>query len=211
METRNISVALEKAKEWYKSGNSSLKEIALQAFTKRELESVNFKEITTFEKAVDALISVGEIKEDKLYVDAINNHIENISSSSAAMFRLNIVRRALNFGHTMDLLKGEIWYPHTPFASKKSTYYKQRLKKGELQKVAEIAYKEDLYDLFGGLAFSEDTTGLGGYDTLTNVGYGYASVGFLGCATKEIAEHMGLHFAKDIFKAKYASLLGFAI
>jgi len=45
MDVRNIKVSLEKAKEWYNSNNPSLKEIALQAFTKEELEQIDLKEI----------------------------------------------------------------------------------------------------------------------------------------------------------------------
>lgn len=45
MEDRYITISFEKAKEWYKSNNSSLKEVALQAFTKEELELIDLKEI----------------------------------------------------------------------------------------------------------------------------------------------------------------------
>ena len=54
MEERNIKITLDKAKEWYNSGNSALKEIALQAFDENKLIT-NFKNITTFRKACDAL------------------------------------------------------------------------------------------------------------------------------------------------------------
>ena len=54
MEKRNITVTLNKAKEWFNSGNEALKEIALQAFDKDEL-TYNFKNITTFKKACEAL------------------------------------------------------------------------------------------------------------------------------------------------------------
>ena len=45
MEERYIKISFEKAKEWYNSNNSSLKEIALQAFTKEELEIIDLKEL----------------------------------------------------------------------------------------------------------------------------------------------------------------------
>ena len=45
METRNIKVTLEKAKEWYRSGNLILVELALQAFTKKELDTPTYSEI----------------------------------------------------------------------------------------------------------------------------------------------------------------------
>ena len=38
METRNISVTLEQAIRWYNSGNATLRELALNAYTKDELE-----------------------------------------------------------------------------------------------------------------------------------------------------------------------------
>ena len=49
METRNISLTLEEAKEWYNS-NIILRDVALKAFTKEELES-SFRDIKTFEDA----------------------------------------------------------------------------------------------------------------------------------------------------------------
>ena len=42
---RNITITLEKAREWYNSGNTSLKEIALQAFSKEELTGFDFKKL----------------------------------------------------------------------------------------------------------------------------------------------------------------------
>lgn len=38
METRNISVTLEQAIKWYNSGNATLRTLALNAYTKEELE-----------------------------------------------------------------------------------------------------------------------------------------------------------------------------
>ena len=45
METRTIKVTLDKAKTWYLSGNSALYELALQAFTKKELETPTYQQI----------------------------------------------------------------------------------------------------------------------------------------------------------------------
>ena len=45
METRTIKVTLDKAKEWYVSGNLALYELALQAFTKKELETPTYQQI----------------------------------------------------------------------------------------------------------------------------------------------------------------------
>ena len=45
METRTIKITLDKAKEWYFSENPTLKELALQAFTKNELDPLTYKQI----------------------------------------------------------------------------------------------------------------------------------------------------------------------
>lgn len=44
MEKRNLKVDLNTAKEWYKSGNEALKELALQVFTEEEL-TFNFAKL----------------------------------------------------------------------------------------------------------------------------------------------------------------------
>ena len=41
METRNVTLTLDKAKEFYNSGNDALREVALQAFTENELKEVH--------------------------------------------------------------------------------------------------------------------------------------------------------------------------
>ena len=46
METRTIKVTLDKAREWYFSEDSILKELALQAFTKNELDPLTYKQIS---------------------------------------------------------------------------------------------------------------------------------------------------------------------
>ena len=44
MKERNVTVTLDMAKEWFNSGNATLREIALQAFDKTELMP-NFTDI----------------------------------------------------------------------------------------------------------------------------------------------------------------------
>lgn len=45
METRTIKITLDKAREWYFSGNNVLRELAIQAFTKKELETPTYQQI----------------------------------------------------------------------------------------------------------------------------------------------------------------------
>ena len=64
MEDRVIRVAFDKAKEWYNSNNSALKELALQAFTQKELEAPTYEEIeqlipvVNLRKETDALLKL---------------------------------------------------------------------------------------------------------------------------------------------------------
>lgn len=45
MGKRNISITLEQAREWYKSGNATLRKLALAAFTEEELEAYSYEQI----------------------------------------------------------------------------------------------------------------------------------------------------------------------
>ena len=196
METRNVELTLEKAQEWYKKGGD-LKEVALQAFTEEELKGINFKCITSMDDVLNALnIRIKEY-DDTIYM------LEKYSKASAAAFKLNLVRKALSMGKEMSLTKGTIWYPYTPFVTEKSSYYKDEIKDGEMWIVAKFSVGCENYLLLGGDANTGSDNGLGFFYSYYGVGYSPANVGFLGCATKEIAQHMGKYFAKEIFEAKY--------
>lgn len=200
MMTRNVTLTLEKAREWFNSGNAELKEIALQAFTEKELATPNFKIIKTFEDAMNALQFENTSK------SFVWNHIKQvarISIASAAIIKLNIIRRALNLGENMEFTKGNIYYPYNPFITKSSTYYDNEIKEGLMSVVAEFEYKDQRYRLMGGCADSGGGAGLGYFFSGFDVCYAYSDVGFLGCATREIAQHFGKYFAKEIFDAKY--------
>ena len=125
MEERNITVTLNKAKEWFNSGNATLREIALQAFSEEELTTFDFTKIKTFE---DALTALGYKESTKVYIRNTINDISMYSRASAAMTKLNIIRKALNLGQDLHLTKDPkgsyIYYPCNPFVTKSSTYYK---------------------------------------------------------------------------------------
>ena len=120
----NCFISVKQARIMYNSGNEALKKIACSTYTEKELV-VDYKKITNFRKACDALyLNYDEIKEkaDTIY---------NISKSSAAMFKLNIIRKALNLGQDLHLTKNSedsyIYYPYNPFVTKSSTYYKSEI------------------------------------------------------------------------------------
>lgn len=205
---RNITITLEKAKEWYNSDNESLKEIALQAFTKDEL-IYNFKNITTFKKACEAL---------GLNYDATSFIAENIaiiSKASAAMFKLNIIRKALNLGQDLYLTKDPkdscIYYPYNPFVTESSTYYKGELNSGIKEVIGKIKNEGTLYNVLGGCAANGGTGGLGLFSSYFGAANAYTNFGFIGCACKKIAQHLGKYFGMLIIEAMYADMVDFEI
>lgn len=207
MEKRNIEITLETAREWYNS-NIVLRDIALQAFNEEELK-YNFKDIKTFEDTCKVL--------NLCYKD-VNLIIANItmySKASAAMFKLNIVRKALNLGQDLHLTKDpehyNLYYPYNPFVTENSDFYKSELNSGEMEVIGKIKSEGILYKVLGGNATHSCYEGLGRFVHSSNVGTTSADVGFLGCASKEIAQHFGKYFGILITEAKYGDLPDFQI
>ena len=203
MEGRNITVTLNKAKEWFNSGNATLKEIALQAFDKDEL-TYNFKNITTFKKACEALgLNYSFSRTD--------NIIRTFSRSTSAMYKLNIIRQALNLGYDLHLTKDPedscIYYPYNPFVTKSSTYYKSEIDSGKMEVIGKIKSEGEEYNVLGGDTDGGGYAGLGYFRSDTGVGDAYAYFGFLGCASREIAQHLGKYFGMLITVAKYADII----
>lgn len=120
-------------------------------------------------------------------------------------FTLNLVRQALNMGQKMDFKKGTIWYPYTPAILPRNSYCKDSYE----VEVAKVKIGCDTFTLLGGYANNGANAGLGGFDSYYGVADSDANVGFLGCATKEIAQHMGKYFGKEIFEAKYGDTVDF--
>lgn len=205
---RNITITLEKAREWYNSGNDSLKEVALQAFDEKDLAN-NFRSITSFSKACEAL----DINNNTINI--ILNRIIKFSRASAAMFKLNIIRKALNLGQDLHLTKdpenSRIYYPYNPFTTENSIYYESDVNSGIMEVIGKIKANGIVYNVFGGCAGRSGYDGLGNLRFYDNVGFANASVGFLGCATKEIAQHFGKYFGMLITEAKYGDLPDFEI
>ena len=202
METRNISLTIEKAKEFYNSGNASLKEVALLAFTKEELTIPEWQNIKTFEDACKYL---------GLNTDFVNFalcNMENIEGGFGkhltAIYKMDIIRKALNGDWKPSLVEGKAFYPFVRF------YPANKAK--------------DAADSNGwklGPSFMAD----GEKYTLVSSGYSYcygygvgifcgvaegvdANAGLLCCKSEEIAWHMSRYFMKEIFEAVYAPYNG---
>ena len=200
MEKRNITVTFNKAKEWFNSGNATLKEIALQAFNKDEL-TYNFKNITTFEKACEVL---------GLHHGAIVSDVSTVSVSVAAMLKLNIIRRALNLGYDIHFAKNPrnsfLYYPYNPLATipEGCNYYKEQINSGIFQIIGKVKIEGVEYNVLGGGITYDVNSGLGGFNYQTGICRCRSEVSLFGCATKEIAEHFGKYFGMLITETKYA-------
>ena len=182
---RNVKISLEKAREWYNSGNESLKEVALQAFKESELVVNPWETIKTFEDACRVL-NINPKTVDLIY-DA---HLQN-------MYKLQIMKKALNGADWEPKLNtGIIYYPWMRYYPKGNSY------DSSWKPVANFKAKEDnkVYTLVGG-DYSFCGGGLG--DCGYWYGHVYAYPGLLGCKSKEIAEYFGITFGKLIFDAIY--------
>ena len=187
-------ITLDEAREWYNGDNITLKKLALKAFTKEELE-FSFKDIKTFKDACNVL----NLDYDDM-VKTIANIIKT-SEASAAMFELNIIRKALNLGQNLNFTESfHIYYPYILFVDEISFYCRKALNSNRIQLIGKIKNKEKEYCVLGG-----------------NVNYSnpniYSSNNalFLGCATKEIAQHFGRYFGMLIVAAKHGDLPDFKI
>ena len=208
MKEKNITVTLNKAKEWFNSGNATLKEIALQAFSKDEL-TYNFKDIKTLENACEALGL------DYSIISIVTKDIATFSKASAAMFKLNIIRKALNLGQDLHLTKdpegSHIYYPYNPFVTKSSTYYKSEINSGKMKVIGKIKSEGEEYNVLCGDSSYSGIAGLGHFYSNDGVGDADANFGFLGCANKEIAQHLGKYFGMLIIEAQYGDMVDFKI
>lgn len=210
MEKRNITVTLDKAREWFNSENATLKEIALQAFDKDEL-TYNFKNIKSFEDACTALGI------NYVITSRIINMIGTVSKASIAMSKLNIIRKALNLGQDLHLIENPenpysfIYYPLNPFITKSSHYYDEEISLDEIEVIGKFKSEGTEYVVLGNAFDNGSFSGLGRFDSCNGVGTASANLGFLGCASKEIAQHFGKYFGMLITEAKYGDMVDFEI
>ena len=207
---RNISITLEKAQEWYNGGNDSLKEIALQAFNENELK-FDFRKIKSLSDACSVLgLDYNVILSETCYM-------KSISRASAAMFNLNIIKKALNLGKELSFTKNPedsyICYPFNPIIRKDSTYYSDEIKEGRIKIVGKFKVEGEIYLILGDSAIASLTcsSGLGAFNPKNGSGQAFSNIAFLGCASREIAEHFSRYFGTLITEAKYGDLKGFEI
>jgi hypothetical protein len=193
METRNISLTLDKIKEWYNSDNKELKEIALQAYTEKELTEEYWKRIKTFKDACDALGINASLPLLSLETEF------DFGKHLAAIYKLDIIRRALNRNWNPSLVDGNIFFPIIRFFDDydDALYYTTE---ENLWIYGNIEIGDKVYTVVSGDICCH-SQGLSNFDN----GYGdtFCSAHTV-CQTEEIALHMGKYFVKEIFDAAFA-------
>ena len=174
-----------------------------------ELNTPPYSEIKTFE---DAVKSLGMDVDD---ANAIVNTLKKTSKATAAMYKLNIVRKALNYGQDLHFTKKPedscLYYPYNAFITESSTFYGDDINSGRKEIIGKFKSEGTLYDVLGGNAIAGIKYGLGDFFPYFGIGDSYDNIGFLGCANEEIAKHFGKHFGLLITEAKYGDLLDFEI
>lgn len=217
METKQIDINIVDARKWYYGDNAELKKIALQAFTKEELTAELHKKIITFEDALNALGYSSDY--DKDYIHCNIKSVSKYSKSSAAMIKLNLVRKALNLGNDIHLTNNEAL-----FSGMYSPYFKfyndedyHKIKMDTTKYIGKFESEGKLYHVISGV-ISHDGYGIGNYvstyvppDKYNNICHAHIDTGFLGCANYSIAEHLGTYFGMLILEAMYGDMIDFKV
>ena len=204
MESRNIALTLEKAREWYNSGSTDLKEIALQAYKEEELEETDWQNIKTFQDAYRALgISYVRLIKQRTAIDKLGI-TQDLQKHLIAVYKLDLIRKALNKGWEPKMTKDGIYHPYIkiyPVGREETKTI------GAIDRKISGTFKvnDATFSLVGG-DYTCYKYGLSNFDSAS--GNINANLGLLGCKNREIARHMSKYFAKEIFDACYAQYMG---
>ena len=185
----------------------------VSACSKEELNPFDFTKIKTFRDALNALDYSGY---DMQKIMEETESISYYSRASAAMIKLNIIRKALNLGQDLHLTKDPkdscIYYcPYNPFVIESSSFYKSEIAYGKVEVIGRINSEGTLYNVLGGYVDDGGATGLGHFHPHIGAGFATADIGFLGCASEKIAKHLGKYFGMLITEAKYGDMVDFEI
>lgn len=201
METRNVTLTLQKAKEFYNSGNAALKEVALQAFTKEELTTPKYTDIKTFEDACKALgMDMSDVEYDLSNLSGLEG---GLGEHLTAIYKLDIIRKALNGADWKPkMVEGDIYYGWVKFYKKSSNVPSNK------KIIGNFIAGGQKYRLVGGFGGFGCCDGLGTFVSWYGYGNSNANLGLLCCKSTEIAQYMSEQFGKLIFDACYAHYVG---
>lgn len=124
------------------------------------------------------------------------------------MYKLNIIRRALNLGQELSFTRGfSFYYPTNPFVTENSIHFYEALKAGKMEVIGKIKSEGIIYKVLSGLAYNGSGSGLASRQSFGGLCNNNCAMGFLGCASREIAQHFGKYFGMLITTAKYADII----
>lgn len=201
METRNVTLTLQKAKEFYNSGNAALKEVALQAFNQEELTISKYTDIKTFEDACKALgMDINKVESDLNNLTCLEG---GLGEHLRAIYKLDIIGKALNGADwEPKMTEGHIYYGWARFYKKSSDVPSDK------KIIGKFIADGQKYLLVGGFVETKYFGGLGYVHPWYGYGTSVAAFGLLYCKNAEIAKYMSEQFGKIIFDACYAHHVG---
>lgn len=163
-------------------------------------KKVRLEDVKTFEDVLDVM------NISKSSIQAIEEKIPSVSLINK--YKCDLILSALhsveNYIIPNDLTVGNVYYPIPRFYKKgQEPEHKDNI-------IGMFHHKRTTYVLVGGRANDDgSTTGLGYFTSGDGVGCVWADVGFLPCATREIAEHFSRYFGRFMFDALYADRVSY--
>lgn len=196
MDKRTVEVSLQTAREWYKSGNKALKEVALQAFSEEELTRKSFRDI---KKVGDA---IRYLNDNNMCYELIDEYRECPDGSySKKLCEYRIIVAALTNNEERKLKTGDCWFPIVQFCEigkEKNCWGNKR--------IGTIEHDGKKYVIVGGHAHGGTRAGLGGFHSDGGVSGSYAHVGFRSVSSREIAEYISEQFGRLLFDIHYGGV-----
>lgn len=196
MDKRTVEVSLQTAREWYKSDNKALKEVALQAFSEEELTRKSFRDIKTVEDALQYL------RDNNMCEDLISEYqAAECGSYSERVCEYRIVVAALTNDEERKLKTGDCWFPVVQFCE----IGKEKNCWGS-KKIGTIKHDGKKYAVVGGHADDGAGAGLGGFHSAVGVSGSWTTVGFRSVSSKEIAQYISEQFGRLLFEVHYGGV-----
>ena len=197
MDKRTVEVSLQTAREWYKSNNEALKEVALQAFSEEELTRKSFRDIKTFADAYQYLY------ENKMCEDLLHEYKSTTCASySETICKYRIVVAALTNNEKRNLINGDCWFPVVQFCCPedvKNCWGKEIL--------GYIESEGKKYAVVGGCAHDGvRSMGLGYFCSYDGMSHSIAYVSFRSVSSKEVAQYISKQFGRLLFEVHYGGV-----
>lgn len=195
MNKRTIEVSLQTAREWYESDNKALKEVALQAFSEKELTS-SFRDIKNICDAVKYLQSNDMCSELIEEYNCTPN-----SSYTETLTAYQIIIAALTDNEERKLNTGDCWFPVVQFCE----IGKEKSCWGN-KKIGTIKHDGKKYTVVGGDVHRGTYTGLGHFSLNDGISSSWAHIGFRSVSSKEIAQYISEQFGRLLFEVHYGGV-----